>query len=310
MENEDPHKSILEEIEIGVGTSAWGDRYMWNYGKSYTYADIEQVFNASLEAGINFFDTAEVYGQGRSEQLIGGLAQNAGKPVLIATKYFPYPWRLSPKVLQKVLQNSLTRLNMDQVFLYQIHWPFSVLPVESLMSALAESVRSGKTLLVGVSNYSKSQIQRALKALTRSGISLASNQVEYNLLNRQIEKNGLLARCQELGIRVIAYSPLAQGMLTGKYSPESPPPGMRGPRYAGLLKEIQPLLALMADIGKGHGDKTLSQVALNWLICKGTLPIPGAKTLAQVQNNNGSVGWRLTEEEVFALDKASEELGK
>jgi aryl-alcohol dehydrogenase-like predicted oxidoreductase len=199
---------------------------------------------------------------------------------------------------------------VGQVFLYQIHWPFFLLPIETMMDAMAEAIKSCKTIAVGVSNFNRNKTQRAYTALARHNIPLASNQVEYHLLNRQIEKNGLLARCQELGVRVIAYSPLAQGLLTGKYSPESPPPGIRAPRYACLLKEIRPLLALMTEIGKGHGDKTPGQVALNWLICKGALPIPGAKNLVQIQQNNGSIGWRLTEDEVAALDKASDGVAK
>jgi len=300
----------LDNIEIGVGAWAWGDRFFWNYGGSYSDEDIEAAFRASLDAGVNFFDTAEVYGQGRSEQILGKLMKTTENSVFVATKFFPYPWRLSKNSLHKALQNSLNRLQVDHVYLYQIHWPLFLLPIDSLMNAMAQEANSGKTISVGVSNFSKSQTLRAYNALAKHQIKLASNQVEFNLLNKQIEKNGLLARCQALGVRVIAYSPLAQGLLTGKYSPESPPPGVRGPRFASLIKGIKPLIDLMTEIGNGHGDKTPGQVALNWLICKGTLPIPGAKNLKQVQQNNGAIGWRLTEEDVAALDKASDEVGK
>jgi len=300
----------LDNIEIGVGAWAWGDRFFWNYGGSYNDEDIEAAFQACLDAGVNFFDTAEVYGQGRSEQILGKLLKTTGKPVFIATKFFPYPWRFSKNSLHKALQNSLNRLQLDHVFLYQIHWPLFLLPIESLMDSMAKEVRSGNTIAIGVSNFNNSQTKRAYNALSNRQIKLASNQVEYHLLNRQIEKNGLLARCQELGVRVIAYSPLAQGLLTGKYSPESPPPGARGPRFSSLIKEIKPLLAMMTEIGNGHGNKTPNQVALNWLICKGTLPIPGAKNLKQVQQNNGAVGWRLTKDEILALDTASDMIAK
>ena len=300
----------LDNIEIGVGAWAWGDRFFWNYGGSYNDEDIKAAFQASLDAGVYFFDTAEVYGQGRSEQILGTLLKTTGESVLIATKFFPYPWRFSKKSLHKALQNSLDRLQAEHVFLYQIHWPLSLLSIESMMNSLSKEVLSGKTIAVGVSNFNNSQTQRAYNALSSRHIKLTSNQVEYHLLNRQIEKNGLLARCQNLGIRVIAYSPLAQGLLTGKYSSESPPPGVRGPRFSSILKEIKPLLALMTDIGIGHGNKTPGQVALNWLICKGTLPIPGAKNMSQVQQNNSSVGWRLTFDEISALDTASDTIQK
>ena len=306
IENSKPFEFSLNNIEIGVGAWSWGDRFFWNYGGSFSDADIEAAFRSSTEKGINFFDTAEVYGQGRSELILGRLINNSTKPSFIATKYFPYPWRLTKNSLHTALKGSLKRLQMDCVSLYQIHWPASLISLDILMNSLADEVNAGKTVAVGVSNFNRNRTQRAYTALAKYNIPLASNQVEYHLLNRHIEKNGLLGRCQELGVRVIAYSPLAQGLLTGKYSPENPPPGIRGRRYANLLKEIKPLIELMTEIGKGHGDKTPSQVALNWLICKGALPIPGAKNLAQVQQNNGSIGWRLTEAEVSSLDTASD----
>ena len=306
IENSKPFEFSLNNIEIGVGAWSWGDRFFWNYGGSFSDADIEGAFRSSTEKGINFFDTAEVYGQGRSELILGRLIKTSAKPSLIATKYFPYPWRLTKNSLHTALKGSLKRLQMDCVSLYQIHWPASLISLEILMNSLANEVKAGKTVAVGVSNFNRNRTQRAYTALAKYNIPLASNQVEYHLLNRHIEKNGLLGRCHELGVRVIAYSPLAQGLLTGKYSPENPPPGIRGRRYANLLKEIKPLIELMTEIGKGHGDKTPSQVALNWLICKGALPIPGAKNLAQVQQNNGSIGWRLTEAEVSSLDTASD----
>ena len=310
IDNHIENQRVLDKIEIGVGAWAWGDRFFWNYGGSYTDEDIEAAFKASMEAGVNFFDTAEVYGQGKSEQLLGRLKKNTEKSVIIATKFFPYPWRLSKGSIQKALLHSLDRLQVEDVFLYQIHWPVQLISIGKMMDAMAEAINRGKIKHAGVSNFSKSQTIRAYKALARHEIKLASNQVEYNLLNRQIEKNGLLARCQELGIRVIAYSPLAQGLLTGKYSPENPPPGVRASRYASLIKGIKPIISLMKEIGASHGDKTPGQVAINWCICKGTLPIPGAKNLKQIQQNNGAIGWRLSEEEIAALDKASDEVGR
>jgi aryl-alcohol dehydrogenase-like predicted oxidoreductase len=150
----------------------------------------------------------------------------------------------------------------------------------------------------------------AYSALARQGISLASNQVHYSLLNRKAEKNGLLARCKELGIRLVAYSPLEQGLLTGKYHSGNLPPGPRANMYASLIAKIEPLLKLMTDIGQDHGGKSNSQVALNWTIQKGTLPIPGAKNTKQAQDNAGALGWKLTEDEVTRLDEASDQIEK
>lgn len=297
---------FLHAIEMGVGAWQWGDRVVWNYGSHYNEEAIRAAFFTSLEQGIRLVDTAEVYGNGQSERILGQLLKETDQPVLVATKFMPFPWRLERKSLLRALKHSLERLGLESVDLYQVHWPFPPISIEKWMSAMAEAIQKGWTRTVGVSNYNYAQMMRAHSALQRRGIPLASNQVEFNLLNREIEKNGLLQRCQELGIRVIAYSPLAMGLLSGKYSPENPPPGIRGRKYAGLLKRIKPLINLMTEIGREHDGKTVAQVALNWCICKGTLPIPGAKNAEQAAMNAGALGWRLTEEEVGKLDEASE----
>ncbi len=301
---------FLHEAEIGLGAWAWGDRIVWNYGKGYSDADIEEGFRVSLENGVTLVDTAEVYGNGRSERLLGQFLKNTETPVLVATKFFPLPWRWTKNSVVRALKASLERLELEKVDLYQIHWPSPLIPIETYAEGLAEIHKAGLARAVGVSNYDKNQMQRAVTVLAKYNIPLASNQVEYHLLNRSIEKNGLLARCQELGIRLIAYSPLAMGLLTGKYTPENPPPGVRGGRYTARLQEIQPLIKLMTEIGQDLGGKSPAQVALNWLICKGALPIPGAKNTRQAEMNAGAAGWRLSEEQVAALDKASDGLGK
>jgi aryl-alcohol dehydrogenase-like predicted oxidoreductase len=148
----------------------------------------------------------------------------------------------------------------------------------------------------------------AYSALARHNITLASNQVHYSLLNRTVEENGTFARCKELGIRLISYSPLEKGLLTGKYGVDAPPPGSRARTYASLLPRIAPLLRLMTQIGQDHGGKSNAQVALNWVICKGALPIPGAKNAEQAQENAGALGWRLTKEEMDKLDAQSDSI--
>jgi aryl-alcohol dehydrogenase-like predicted oxidoreductase len=296
---------FLHAVEFGLGAWQWGDRLIWQYGQTHTDEDCRAAFLVSLEAGIRFVDTAEVYGNGRSERLLGQFLNETEQPVLVATKYFPFPWRLTQKSLIRALKGSLERLGVETIDLYQIHQPFSLQPLDSLMEALAEAVKEGLTRTVGVSNYNQRQMLRAYSALARKNVPLAANQVTYSLLNRAIEKDGLLARCNELGVRVIAYSPIEKGLLTGKYSAENPPPGIRGQRYSGLLPKIGPLLKLMTEIGQEHGGKSKAQVALNWCICKGTMPIPGAKNAAQAEENAGALGWKLTEEEVDKLDQAS-----
>jgi aryl-alcohol dehydrogenase-like predicted oxidoreductase len=280
----------------------------WGYGKGdYTDTDIQEAFATCIEAGVTMFDTAEVYGMGKSESILGQLVRNTDKNVLVATKFMPFPWRLSRKVLQRCLKNSLKRLGLDHVDLYQIHWPYPPITVETWMEAMLDVYQDGLIKAVGVSNYNLEQTRRAVEALTKQGVNLASNQVEYHLLNRTIEQNGLLEQCKRMGVRVIAYSPLAMGVLSGKYTPNNPPQGIRGGVYnRKRLATIQPLMDLLMNIGSAHAGKSPAQVALNWIICKGALPIPGVKSKKQAEANLGALGWRLLDEEVVQLDEMSD----
>ncbi len=294
---------------LGIGTWAWGDRFFWNYGSDYSAEDVRAAFVAAVETGINFFDTAEVYGMGRAERFLGELTAQTTEPVVIATKFFPFPWRVRRAAMKRALHLSLKRLGKESVDLYQIHFPWPPRSPDFWVRALGETVQEGLTKAAGVSNFNAEQMRRAHAILAAQGIPLASNQVHYSLLHRAPETNGVLAACKELGITLIAYSPLEMGLLTGKYSPENPPRGIRSRRYTkAYLARIQPLIGLMREIGRAHGNKTPAQVALNWVICKGAVPIPGAKNARQAESNAGALGWRLTEEEIAALDNASAQI--
>jgi aryl-alcohol dehydrogenase-like predicted oxidoreductase len=163
---------------------------------------------------------------------------------------------------------------------------------------------------VGVSNCSVEQMRRAHAALAKRGVVLASNQVEYSLLHRAPERNRLMQTCREMGVTLIAYSPLRKGLLSGKYTPENRPTGTFRSSLANrdYLARIQPLITLLREIGQAHGGKTPSQVALNWVMCKGALPIPGAKNVRQARENAGALGWQLSESEMTALDAASDKV--
>ncbi|MBM0740157.1 aldo/keto reductase [Phormidium sp. CLA17] len=294
---------------IGIGAWSWGDSLFWSYGKDYGADQVREAFHAAVESGITFFDTAEIYGLGESERLIGQFLKQTDKPVQIATKYFPLPWRLNAQAVADTLTASLQRLQVDRVALYQVHFPLDFLMSQrTLMNALANEVDQGRIGAIGVSNYSAEQMRQAHTFLAARGIPLAVNQVRYSLLSRQIETNGVLAAARELDIAILAYSPLAQGLLTGKYTPDSVQT-LRGarridPRFnrAGLEK-IAPLVNALQTIGDVH-QRTPAQVALNWLIAQGNvMPIPGAKNANQAVQNAGAIGWSLIPEEVEQLDR-------
>jgi aryl-alcohol dehydrogenase-like predicted oxidoreductase len=301
----------LRVTPLGLGIWQWGETWLWGYGKDYGEADLKPMYEATLAAGINFVDTAEIYGQGRSEQLLGGIMRetNTRDRVVLATKFAPLPWRLTPGRLIRALRESLNRMGLSQVDLYQIHFPYSPISVEMWMGALADAVEGGLTRAVGVSNFTPSQTVRAHAALARRGVPLASNQVEYSLLDRKPETGGLIKVCRDLEVTVIAYSPIAKGVLSGKYTPDHVPAGMLRLKYTrNHLTRIQPLLGVLKAMGEAHGGKTPVQVALNWLMCKDVVPIPGAKNLQQAEENFGALGWRLTDEEVARLDEVSEKV--
>lgn len=299
----------IQVPRMGIGAWSWGERFIWGYGRDYNESDIKSVFDINLAGGVNFFDTAEFYGRGNSERFLGKFSSDLKNQLIVATKFMPYPWRLWKGTLIVALKNSLKRLRRDYVDLYQIHWPLPPIPIDVWADGLANAVECGLARAVGVSNFNLEQMRLAHATLAKRGIPLATNQVEYNLINRKVEYNGLLSLCNDLGITLIAYSPLSQGLLTGKYTPENPPSGVRGIRYrAALLEKVQSLIKRMKEIGRDHGEKTPAQVAINWTVCKGTLPIPGSKNASQARENLGALGWRLSESELSELDKISREI--
>lgn len=300
------NSNFLQNIEMGVGTWAWGDRLFWGFGNDYSETHIEEAFELALAEGVTFFDTAEVYGQGKSEAILGGLLRRTSRSVLISEKIMPYPWRIINGSIRKALKDSLNRLGVEQVDLCQMHYPGMVFPVSNWMNQMADVLDEGLIACIGVSNFNLEQTQAANEALKKRGHKLASIQIEYNLLVRRIESNGLKRYCETEDIKIIAYSPLAMGVLTGKYSPGNSPRGGRASRYnRNLLERIQPLLRTMTRIGNEHDGKTAGQVALNWVMRKNAIPIPGAKNVNQMEQNLGARGWQLYDEEMAILDEIS-----
>jgi aryl-alcohol dehydrogenase-like predicted oxidoreductase len=303
-------EKAIQVPPMGVGLWAWGDSSVWGY-KSYDQSlgdeSMKEAFHASTQSGVNFFDTAEVYGRGLSEQFLGKFMKESDGTTkyIVATKFFPNPLYFSyPSVLLDHLKESLKRLQLDSVDLYQIHGPIHLRSVEVVGEALADAVDAGLVKAVGVSNYSISQMQRMHATLKKRGIQLASNQVEFSIVHRLPETSGLIAEAHKLGVGILAYCPLGMGRLTGKYDSKNPPPGSR--RFANYsMERLDPLIKQLRELGSKY-NKSPAQIALNWCICKGTIPIPGAKNAKQATDNAGALGFRLTKEELTSLDKLGE----
>ncbi|VAH30696.1 unnamed protein product [Triticum turgidum subsp. durum] len=326
--------------KLGIGAWSWGDTTYWNDFEwdDRKLKDAKGAFEASLDSGITFFDTAEVYGAGvgikivldyfllycsfsRSFQsnpdnllmlmtfrFIKERKEKEGVEVAIATKFAALPWRFGRGSVISALKGSLSRLGVSSVESYQLHWP-GIWGNEGYLDGLADAYEQGLVKSVGVSNYSEKRLRDAHERLKKRGVPLASNQVNYSLIYRNPEENGVKAACDELGITLIAYSPIAQGALTGKYTPANPPTGPRGRIYTSdFLSKLQPLINKIREIG-GSYDKTPTQVVLNWLICQGNVvPIPGAKNAEQAREFAGALGWLLTEQEVEELRSMAREV--
>jgi aryl-alcohol dehydrogenase-like predicted oxidoreductase len=305
--------SGVQVARLGVGAMTWGDPKglaRWTpaklaYGGTDGFDEEKRAVEVSLEAGANLFDTAAMYSAGAAERRLGELTQ--GRDVVIATK-FPPGMTSRADDMPEALEGSLARLRRSTVDVYQHHFPSRRVSIPRLMDLMADAVAAGKVRAVGVSNYSADQMRAAHAALAQRGIPLASIQVEYSLLHRAPEVNGILEACRELGVTLIAYQPLASGALTGKYLTGSRPAGFRRflPTFrAKSLEAIAPVVALMREIGARYG-KTPAQVALRWLIeNESVLPIPGAKNGKQAAENAGALSFRLTSDEMDALNRAT-----
>ncbi len=275
---------------------------------------IEKVVNLSLAGGINWFDTAEVYGNGASEKALSKALQAAGKKpgdIYIATKWWPM-FRFASNI-GKTIDERLEALRPYPIDLYQVHQPWGFSNEKAEMDAMAKLARDKKIKHIGVSNFSATKMRSAWEALQKHGISLASNQVRYSLLDRKIETNGIMDTAKELGISIIAYSPLAQGVVTGKFhdNPELlKNTGFRKStgqfKPAGLAKSL-PVVTLVKELAEKY-KVTPSQIALNWLIYfhgNTVFAIPGATKEVHVKENTGAMTFRLSDEDMVRLDQGS-----
>ncbi|TMM17472.1 MAG: aldo/keto reductase [Actinobacteria bacterium] len=287
---------------IGLGTWQFGSME-WGYGSAYAEHDALDIVARALELGINLVDTAEIYAFGRSERIVGRALAGRRDEAFLATKILPV--LPLPPVIEQRARGSIRRLNVDHLDLYQLHWPNPVVPIGPTMAGMRQLRRSGLVRNVGVSNFSLGAWRQAESAL---GAPVLSNQVQYSLVARAPERD-LLGWARENDRLVIAYSPLGQGFLSGRYSAEHRPGGLRGVGSLFLPENLDrgaPLLAALRDIAKVH-DATAAQVALAWVIRRpNVVAIPGASSVAQVESNAAAADLVLSDEEDARLSAASD----
>jgi aryl-alcohol dehydrogenase-like predicted oxidoreductase len=267
------------------------------------------IIKAALDGGINWFDTAEMYGGGVSEHSVATGLKAAGKTdkdVVIATKWFPL-FRTAGNI-PHTIQDRLHHLDGFSIGNYMVHQPFGLSSPEAEMNAMADLVEAGKIRSVGVSNFNPRRMERAWRALEKRGLPLAVNQMHYSLLHRDIERDGVLKMAKDLGVTIIAYTPLASGLLSGKYHQN---PGLlehAGYRKAGMKRQLErtrPLIDAMRGMAERHGV-TVAQVALNWVINFNgdiVVTIPGATKVSQAAEAAGAMHFKLTGDEMARLDE-------
>jgi len=277
--------------------------------------EINDIVRASISGGINWFDTAELYGWGESERALSRSLDDLDVPrndIVIATKWWPL--LRTAGSITGTIGKRLSALNTPKIDLYQIHNPFSFSSINSEMKKMAKLVEQGEIRYVGVSNFSANGMRKAHKELSKYGLTLVSNQVNYSLLKRQIEKNGVLDTAKELGISLIAYSPLGRGLLTGKFHDN---PDLIKSRhifrkyYASLnkkkLKKSSSVVKALKSIALKY-QVSPSQIALNWVInVQGevVVTISGATKAGQASDNAGAMNFELSEDDLAYLSEVS-----
>lgn len=306
----------ISPIGLGCWQFAGGGLLAGGYWGAISQATVNEVVKISMENGVNWFDTAEAYGFGASERALSTALQAAGvKPqaAVIATKWMPV-LRFASSLLSNIAARKKA-LHPYPISLLQVHQPFSFSSIESQMKALAGLLKDGRIRSAGVSNFNLTQMRRAAETLNAQGFPLASNQMPYSLLNRHIEQNGVLDYAKQNGITIIAYSPLAQGLLSGRYhdQPELAR-SISGLRkyfpafHAASLRRTQPLIDELKTIALTH-QKTPAQVALRWVIQfhgETVVAIPGASRPQQAQQNADVLKFSLTAQELNRLDEVSQ----
>lgn len=288
---------------IGLGTWQFGSAE-WGYGRDYADDEAKAIVGKALDLGVNLIDTAEIYAFGKSERIVGEAIAGRRGEAFVATKLFPLV--PLPPVVEWRERESARRLGVDTIDLYQLHWPNPLLPIGWQLEGARRLLDAGRVAHVGVSNYSLGQWRAAEAAL---GSPVLSNQVQFSLAHVKPLRE-LVPHAQEAGRVVIAWSPLAQGLLSAKYDAKNPPPNRVRQVNALFLPEnlerAGELLETLREVAAGH-DATPAQVSLAWLVhTPNVVAIPGASRVEQVESNAAAAELELTDDEYAALTKAAE----
>jgi aryl-alcohol dehydrogenase-like predicted oxidoreductase len=292
----------LEVPVVGLGCN--------NFGWRIDAPGAAAVVEAALDAGVNFFDTADIYGEGRSEEFLGRALAKRRSQAVIATKFGmkmdDERMGARPEYVMRAVEDSLRRLGTDRIDLYQLHRPDASVPIADTLGELDRLVRAGKVREIGCSNFSAGQIREAEEA-ARGGARFVSVQNEYNLINREAEAE-VLPACASLGMAFLPYFPLANGLLTGKYRPGKPlPAGTRGGDAWGPKVFTEANLQVVESLvqfaeARGH---TLLELAISWLARRPAVAsvIAGAKSPEQVRANAAAASWKMSGAEFDEIDQ-------
>lgn len=292
-------RSDIRISPVGVGTWAWGEK-LWGYGGTYRIDSLWKAFKLAVDNGINFFDTAEIYGGGLSEILLGKFEKRLGVKIVIASKF--WPTRISKRGVVGALKASLRRFKRNYLDLYYVHWPNPIASMRIWSKALLDLYHSGKIKSIGVSNFS---FRGMLKFDELLGGNLSANQVKLSMLEIKAKK-ALLLTCLKRGITLVAYSPLAQGALTGKYTESNLPMELArcwNPVFTRKnMIRIKPLLELLKRIAEKHGVSPVN-VALRYLIDRGAVPLVGVRRPEHVESLLQTFDLNLKTSDKAALER-------
>jgi aryl-alcohol dehydrogenase-like predicted oxidoreductase len=301
-------KSNLKVSVIGLGTGQFGSR-AWGYGVRFGEKDVVKIVKRAIELGINVFDTAETYGYGESERLLGKALDGYDRDDFVIISKVA-PWNLKYKNVRKAVERSLRRLNVDYIDLYLVHYPNPLIPMKETFRALERLIKEGKVRYMGVSNFSDYMLKKAEEEL--SSTEIVANEIEYNIFSRRAEKR-IIPYCKRWNIGIIAYSPLAGGVLTGKYSSKNlPRDRARAFNFLArrrFLEKAQPLFEVLRRIAV-EKRVSLAQVALSWIIrhplC---IAIPAALTCEEIEDNAKASDLMLSSKDIQKINHVAISLG-